>query len=256
MQRRQRVTKLTTEAIDTLPEEIRLSKLMAQRGMCSRREADRFIEQGLVAVEGVIVTTLGTRILPSREITLDQRAHNLQAQLATVLINKPLGYVSGLPEKGYQSAVMLIDKKNRQFPNEATPGRNGLAPAGRLDIDSTGLMVFTQDGRIAKRLIGPENSIEKEYMIQVQGDITDKNVNRLRHGLHLDGKALKPAQVEQVGENRLCFTLVEGKKRQIRRMCELVDLRVTRLTRIRIGKVTLGDLQIGKWRLLQTGEMF
>ena len=229
---------------------------MAQRGMCSRREADRFIEQGLVAVDGVFVTTLGTKILPSQKITLDQRARNQQSQFATVLINKPVGYVSGLPEKGYQSAVMLIIQKNRQHPNETTPGRNGLAPAGRLDIDSTGLMVFTQDGRIAKNLIGPESGVEKEYMTHVQGVITENKIKRLRHGLLLDGKELKPAQVAQLGESQLCFTLTEGRKRQIRRMCELVDLKVTRLTRIRIGEVTLGDLPLGKWRLLQPEERF
>jgi 23S rRNA pseudouridine2604 synthase len=224
--------------------------------MCSRREADRFIEQGLVAVDGVRVTTLGTKILPSQNITLDQRAQNQQSRFATVLINKPVGYVSGLPEKGYQSAVMLINRNNRQHPNEATPGRNGLAPAGRLDIDSTGLMVFTRDGRVAKMLIGPESGVEKEYITRVQGSITADKIKLLSHGLHLDGKTLKPARVENLGESQLGFTLTEGRKRQIRRMCELVDLKVTRLTRIRIGNVTLGDLPLGKWRLLQPGEMF
>jgi 23S rRNA pseudouridine2604 synthase len=224
--------------------------------MCSRREADRFIEQGLVAVDGVSVTTLGIKILPSQKITLDRRARNQQSRFATVLINKPLGFVSGLPEKGYQSAVILISQKNRQHPNEPTPGRNGLAPAGRLDIDSTGLMVFTQDGRVAKMLVGPESDVEKEYITRVQGTITADKIKLLRHGLHLDGKVLKPARVENLGAYRLGFTLTEGRKRQIRRMCELVDLKVTRLTRIRIGKITLGDLPLGKWRLLQPGERF
>jgi 23S rRNA pseudouridine2604 synthase len=176
---------------------------MAQRGMCSRREADRFIEQGLVAVDGVSVTTLGIKILPSQKITLDRRARNQQSRFATVLINKPLGFVSGLPEKGYQSAVILISQKNRQHPNEPTPGRNGLAPAGRLDIDSTGLMVFTQDGRVAKMLVGPESDVEKEYITRVQGTITADKIKLLRHGLHLDGKVLKPARVENLGAYRL-----------------------------------------------------
>ena len=137
--------------------ELRLSKLMSQRGICSRREADRFIEQGLVLVDGERVTTLGTKVGPHQTVTLTASAHRQQDKLVTVILNKPMGYVSGLPEKGYQSAVILVTANNRQNRAETTPNRAGLAPAGRLDIDSMGLIVFTQDGRIAKHLIGPES---------------------------------------------------------------------------------------------------
>ncbi len=236
--------------------EIRLSKLMAARGICSRREADRFIEQGLVSVDGNIVTTLGTRILESQTISLHQRARQQQAMLMTVLINKPLGYVSGLPEKGYSSAVMLIDHKNRHNMSDVTPKRHAMAPAGRLDIDSTGLMVFTQDGRIAKMLIGADSVIEKEYLVRVSGNITDSKMAQLRHGLMLDDKRLKPAHIENRKEDELKFILIEGRKRQIRRMCEQVDLPVTRLKRIRIGNIKLGNLGRGKWRLLHPDERF
>ena len=229
---------------------------MAERGICSRREADRFIQQGLVYVDGNVVTTLGTKVLKTQEITLDRQVHVQQSKLITVLINKPPGYVSGLPEKGYQSAVMLINKNNRQITSEKVPSRHGLAPAGRLDIDSTGLIIFTQDGRIAKSLIGPGNAIEKEYTVRVVGEITAAKIRQLRHGLHLDGKALKPATVERLDPARLQFILTEGRKRQIRRMCELVDLRVCRLNRVRIGRIALGNLGRGKWRLLQNSEEF
>jgi len=250
------VPNITISRQGKLTDDVRLSKLMAERGMCSRREADRFIQQGLVFVDGVTVVTLGTKIGRNQKITLDRQAHNQQSKLVTVLINKPAGYVSGLPEKGYQSAVMLIDKKRRQNPDEATPRRHGLAPAGRLDIDSTGLIVFTQDGRVAKKLIGPQSVVEKEYLVWVHGEITAAKIQLLQHGLHLDGKALKPALVKKINPAELRFILTEGRKRQIRRMCELVDLKVSRLTRIRIGRIVLGGLKTGKWRLLQSRERF
>ncbi len=239
-----------------MTEAIRLSRLMTERGLCSRREADRFIEQGLVSVDGTVVTTLGTKIIPTRQITLDPRAHIQQSQRVTVLINKPLGYVSGLPEKGYQSAVMLINKHNRFAQSDPVPGRHGLAPAGRLDIDSTGLMVFTRDGRVAKKIIAPHSAIEKEYLVRVQGRISSAKIELLQHGLCLDDKPLKRAEIAQLDHARLRFTLMEGRKRQIRRMCEQLDLKVTGLTRIRIGQVKLGRLGTGKWRLLRPGEYF
>ncbi len=240
--------------------EIRLSKLMAQQGLCSRREADRFIEQGLVSVDGVPVTVLGSKILPHQKITLAAAANQELAEKVTVLLNKPMGYVSGLPEDGHQSAVMLIDRDGRQNSGEKVPGRHGLAPAGRLDIDSMGLIIFTNDGRVARQLVGEqanENSqIEKEYLIWVRGDIDPDKLDQLRHGLSLDGKLLKPAQIDHLQGSQLRMVLVEGRKRQIRRMCELVGLRVSRLIRVRIGKVKLGKLEPGKWRLLKAHESF
>ena len=229
---------------------------MAERGLCSRREADRYIKQGLVYVDGEKITTLGTRVARDREITLHRRASAEQSGKVTVLLNKPAGYVSGLPEKGYPPAVTLITRQNRFDPGDRVPDRRGLAPAGRLDIDSTGLMVFTQDGRIAKALIGPQSSVEKEYLVWVEGEISPDKLRRLRQGLELDGRQLKPARVEQVVASRLRFILREGRKRQIRRMCDQVDLHVTRLTRIRIGRIQLGDLERGQWRLLGPEEEF
>lgn len=236
--------------------EIRLSKLMAQRGLCSRREADRFIEQGLVLVDGKPVTTLGTKVLESQSIILTEPAKKQQSEKITVLLNKPMGYVSGLPEDGYQSAVMLISRQNRQHPNDKTPSRQGLAPAGRLDIDSMGLIVFTNDGRIARQLVGQDRPMEKEYLAWVKGDITTARLNRLRHGLELDGRPLNPAKVDHIKGSQLRIVLTEGRKRQLRRMCECVDLTVSRLIRVRIGAVKLGRLESGKWRLLKRGESF
>ncbi|MDD5330295.1 MAG: pseudouridine synthase [Sulfuricella sp.] len=240
---------------------VRLSKLMSERGLCSRREADALIERGLVLVDGERVTQLGTRIDPSQTIVLDKRAEKQQAQRVTILLHKPVGYVSAQPEKGYQAAVTLIGKDSRykhdHSPQPYSPEHlHGLAPAGRLDIDSTGLLVLTQDGRIAKRLIGADSEIEKEYLVRVEGRLSEANLNKLNHGLSLDGEALKPAKVSWQNQDQLRFVLKEGKKRQIRRMCELVGLKVVGLKRIRIGRIKLGDLPVGQWRYLQEGEKF
>lgn len=245
-------------------EKIRLSKLMSQRGLCSRREADSYIERGWVFVDGERISELGTKISPLQEIKLHHVAQAQQADQITVLLNKPVGYVSGQPEPGYKPAIALINAES-QFhadkPPQASqplrrPHLKGLAPAGRLDIDSSGLLVFTQDGRIARQLIGAESEIEKEYLVRVEGTLSRHALSLLNHGLSLDGKMLKPAEVVWQNQDQLRFILREGKKRQIRRMCELVGLKVTALKRIRIGRVKLGNLPLERWRYLRSGEEF
>jgi 23S rRNA pseudouridine2604 synthase len=239
-----------------MSEPVRLSKLMAHRGLCSRREADRYIEQGLVLVDGVVVDVLGTRILPEQNIELKSAAKKAQAARHTILLNKPIGYVSNLPEDGYQAATELIQPENHTGGGDPNLSWVGFAPAGRLDIDSQGLLVLTQDGRVARKLIGADSTIEKEYLIWVEGDMGENTLDRLRDGLSLDGKRLKRAGIKKMDEYHLQFILTEGRKRQIRRMCELVDLRVTRLMRVRIGNVRLENLPVGKWRYLRQDEQF
>lgn len=242
-------------------EKIRLSKLMADRGLCSRREADAFIERGWVYVDGEKISTLGTRVYPNQIVTLDEKADAELSHAVTILLNKPIGYVSGQPEKGYKAAVTIINRDSR-FKGDSLQLRfnpshlRGLAPAGRLDIDSQGLLVLTQDGRIARQLIGENSEMEKEYLVRFDGVLTDSALKLLNHGLSLDGKALKPAKVSLQNADQLRFILREGKKRQIRRMCELVGLKVIGLKRIRIGKVKLGNLPIGQWRYLREEEGF
>ena len=238
---------------------IRVSKLLSEQGLCSRREADSYIARGWVWADGERVTELGTRVLPTAKLTLDQHAAMMQDQRVTILLNKPIGYVSGQAEDGYQPASVLItaetqletDTERFQHIN-----RRGLAPAGRLDIDSAGLLVLTQDGRIAKQLVGENSPVEKEYLVRVEGKLAPGDLERLRHGLELDGEALKPAKVKWQNADQLNFILQEGKKRQIRRMCEMVGLKVVGLKRIRIGHVLLGDLPPGKWRFLRGNESF
>ena len=234
---------------------------MAQRGLCSRREADRYIERGLVFVDGVRISELGTKISPNAKIELSQEGLVRQQTQVTILLNKPIGYVSGQAEAGYKPAATLINASSRwkldKSPRKFNPTQlKGLEPAGRLDIDSTGLLVLTQDGRIAKKIIGETSEVDKEYLVRVTGKLSADGLKLLNHGLSLDGKKLKPAKVTWQNEDQLRFVLNEGKKRQIRRMCELVGLKVTGLKRIRIGKIVLGNLPLGQWRYLRDDEQF
>jgi 23S rRNA pseudouridine2604 synthase len=214
---------------------------------------------------------LGQRAAANAQIEIDARARRQQAARVTVLLHKPVGYVSGQPEDGYESAAVLVQPGNRWREDrtriEFSPAhRRGLAPAGRLDIDSTGLLVLTQDGRVARALIGDEGRVEKEYLVRVRSAtgngrppaaaLGERGLALLRHGLVLDGVALKPARVSWANEDQLRFVLREGRKRQIRRMCEAVGLQVSGLKRVRIGSVALGALPLGQWRYLGAHERF
>jgi 23S rRNA pseudouridine2604 synthase len=241
-------------------EGVRLSKIMAERGLCSRREADGFIERGWVFVDGQRVSELGIRINPAAEVWLAPEAAQRQNMQVTILLHKPVGYVSGQPEPGFEPAVALIGPDN-QFDKDVAQRFHhthlrGLAPAGRLDIDSTGLLVLTQNGRIARQLIGEDSKTEKEYIVRVSGGLDANGLALLNHGLVLDGRRLRHAKVEWLNDDQLRFVLREGRKRQIRRMCELVGLKVTGLKRVRIGQVTLSDLPLGQWRYLRADETF
>ncbi len=287
---------------------VRLNKRMAELGMASRREADEWIGKGWVKVNGK-VAEMGMQVLPNVRIEIDKIAQGQQANQVTILINKPLGLVSGQAEDGHEPAITLVQPQNRWAEDNARFFFHGsqlksLVPAGRLDIDSTGLLVLTQDGRIARQLIGEESVMEKEYLVRViytgvhnaaaadsaaatyaarplprsaqPGQITQltriddddpvsldvqsvfpvEKLRQLRHGLSLDGQALKPAKVEWQNPEQLRFVLTEGKKRQIRRMCELVGLKVVGLKRVRVGNVMLGNLPVGQWRYLAPHEKF
>ncbi|WP_080426760.1 pseudouridine synthase [Burkholderia ubonensis] len=249
---------------------MRLSKRMSELGLCSRREADEWIEKGWVLVDGERIDTLGTKVRAEQRIEIDERASAAQAAQVTILLHKPVGYVSGQAEDGYEPATVLITRENhwsgdRSALRFSPQHLHSLAPAGRLDIDSTGLLVLTQNGRIAKQLIGEQSDIDKEYLVRVRFgerliDIDQhfpaESLAKLRHGLELDGVALKPAMVSWQNGEQLRFVLREGKKRQIRRMCELVGLEVVGLKRVRMGRVMLGALPQGQWRYLSADETF
>lgn len=248
-----------------MSELLRLSKRMSELGLCSRREADEWIARGWVRVDGQVVSELGSKVYPEQRVTVERQAAAEQSKRVTVLINKPMGYVSGQAEDGYTPAVALIKAENRwaddPSPEQFHPTQlRSLVPAGRLDIDSVGLLILTQDGRVAKTLIGEDTVIEKEYLVRVQyskpGTLPEADLKKLCFGLWMDGKQLLPAKVRWQNEDQLSFTLREGKKRQIRRMCDMVGLKVLGLKRVRIGKVKLGDLPVGQWRYLRPEESF
>ena len=302
---------------------LRLNKRMAELGLASRREADDWIAKGWVKVNGR-VAEMGMQVAPDVQIEIDRQAQGQQANQVTVLINKPLGLVSGQAEDGHQPAITLVQPQNRWSEDNARfffhPSHlKSLVPAGRLDIDSTGLLVLTQDGRVARQLIGENAGMEKEYLVRVmytgiintlaatsaaathaarplarapmqpgqpagssaaaarhpapptqlsriddddpvsldvQSVFPADQLALLRFGLSLDGQALKHAKVEWQNPEQLRFVLTEGKKRQIRRMCELVGLKVVGLKRVRVGKVMLGNLPLGQWRYLAPHERF
>jgi 23S rRNA pseudouridine2604 synthase len=237
---------------------------MTDRGLSSRREADDWIEAGWVRVDGRLAV-LGQRAQADALIEIDPKARAEQARRVTVLLNKPVGYVSGQAEDGYEPASVLVTRANHWDGDSSGIDLHAghlrhLAPAGRLDIDSTGLLVLTQDGRIAKRLIGDETRVEKEYLVRVawagEEPFPEQSLKRLRHGLELDGVQLREAKVSWQNEDQLRFVLREGRKRQIRRMCEMVGLQVLGLKRVRIGSVALGPLAAGPWRFLRDDEIF
>ena len=266
----------------------RLNKRMAELGMASRREADDWIGRGWVKVDGQ-VASMGMQVGPLARIEVARQAQGQQANQVTILINKPMGIVSGQAEDGHLPAITLVQPQNRWAEDNARfffhPRQlQSLVPAGRLDIDSIGLLVLTQDGRVARQLIGEDSVMEKEYLVRVatlgragdsgggdllatihENDPVTTNVQAvfpreklelLRHGLSLDGQPLKPAKISWQNPEQLRVVLTEGKKRQIRRMCELVGLKVVGLKRVRIGRVMLGNLPLGQWRYLAPHEKF
>ena len=239
-----------------LKEPPRLSKRVSEMTQCSRREADEWIENGWVRVDGVVVTTLGTRAHPSAKIEIKEEASKHQTESVTILLNKPLD-----AESESTAALSLITAENRWAEDEtrlvfkATHLR-GLALAGKLDAESTGMLVFTQEGSVARRITGDETRLEKEYMVRVEGELSPEGMKLLNFGLVLDEVKLKRAQVSWQNEQQLRFVLHESRKNQIQRMCELVGLRVTSIKRIRIGSVSLGKLPVGQWRYLRESERF
>ena len=199
---------------------------------------------------------MGHKVFSHANISLDERTKENKVSL---LLHKPLGYVSIKTDKNYKQAIDLI-KESNQFKKKNMKNKfskkilTKLAPAGRLDIDSTGLMIFTQDGTIAKKIIKPDSKIEKEYIVKFSGDINSKKIDLLTYGISIDGIKLKKAAVFKISNNQLKIILVEGKKRQIRKMLRIVNLDVLSLKRVRIGKVNLGNLPYGKWRFLKNSE--
>jgi 23S rRNA pseudouridine2604 synthase len=232
----------------------RVNRWLAQNGVCSRREAEDLIARGLVSIDGERVDDVGRKIAPGQTLTLADAAQSRLEASLTAVLHKPVGVVSAQPEAGQVPAVRLLTRAALVGESAVVPDAStSLAPLGRLDMDSRGLLLLSDDGVLAKAIIGPASDLEKEYLVRVTGQVTEKKLGLLCHGLQLDGRQLRRAKVTQLGPQKLRFVLKEGRNRQIRRMCELVGLHVVDLFRVRIGPLRLGDLPEGRWRAL-TGE--
>jgi 23S rRNA pseudouridine2604 synthase len=239
----------------------RLSKRISELGLCSRREADEWIENGWVRVDGVVVKTLGARVHPNAKIEVSDEAGKHETESVTLLYNAPLDMDFTPGDDSGAGPSSLIRRETRWAEDDSgvtfkASHLRRLALVGKLDAGSTGMVVFTQDGGTARRIAGDDAKLEKEYLVRVEGGLDEDGLKMLNHGLTLDGIKLKRAQVSWQSEQQLRVVLHESRKQQIQRMCELVGLRVVGIKRIRIGSVSLGKLPPGQWRYLRQNERF
>lgn len=226
----------------------RLQKLMARAGVASRRKAEEMIAAGRVRVNGQVVCEPGRQVDAERDIVeLDGRRIALSPQRSYVLLNKPVGYVS-----------TTHDPQGRPTVRDLVQSQERLYPVGRLDLDSEGLILLTNDGELTQRITHPRYEHDKEYRVLVAGQPAPRDIERLRRGVELEDGVTSPAEIEIAGsegpDTWLKFVIHEGRKRQIRRMGQAVGHPVKRLIRVRIGPLALGDLRSGAWRTLTTEE--
>lgn len=223
----------------------RLQKILSARGICSRRAAEEYLKQGRVSVNGV-TAGLGDLADPDLdEIAVDGVPVAAADRRTYLMLHKPRGYVTTLSdEKGRKTVAQLVSDCGAR-----------VWPVGRLDMDSEGLLLLTDDGELTNHLTHPRHEIEKEYRVWVSGEVTPAALEALSQSMELDGQKLRPARVRQLGEKQLDIVIHEGKNRQVRRMCAAVGLEVIRLKRVREGSVRLGDLPRGKWRNLTEEEI-
>lgn len=222
----------------------RLQKILSARGVASRRAAEKMIEEGRVTVNGAVALLGQTADPQNDEILLDGRPLPSGSEYVYILLHKPRGYVTTMSdEKGRRTAAELVaDCGVRVYP------------VGRLDMDSEGLLLFTNDGEFANKLMHPKHEVQKAYLTWVQ-NYSEEAVARLKQPITLDGYTIRAPKVRVVKTGLLEITIHEGRNRQVRRMCEAAGMQVSRLKRVREGKVALGDLPLGKWRYLTEEEV-
>ncbi|SFN95049.1 23S rRNA pseudouridine2604 synthase [Formivibrio citricus] len=240
---------------------IRLSKRMAELGLCSRREADEFIERGWVKVDGVVVDVLGSRVRPDQRIDLVKSAETELAERVTILLHKPVGYVCGPAEPGERPAWQLVKQETR-FSGDRSDihylkkHHNGLAPAGWLDVDASGLLVLTQDGRVSRKLISSAGDYEQEFLVDLAAPLPDDALARLNGRPKLDGEVVSSIKVSRQSDFQLRIVVRENRNRLIRQLCDWAGIKVTSVRRIRVGRIALADLPQGQWRYLRADERF
>ncbi len=228
----------------------RLQKILSQAGIASRREAERIITDGRVAVNGVVVTELGTKADAAKDrITVDGKPIKIESHKLYVLLYKPVGYMT-----------TMKDPEGRPIVTDLLKGiRERVYPVGRLDYNTEGLLLLTNDGDLANKLAHPSHEVDKGYLVRVRGQVTPAQLKHLAVGVDLEDGRTAPAQVSMVRESEnnswISITIHEGRYRQVRRMCEAVGLNVVRLKRSRYGFLEIGELKPGEYRLLSPAEV-
>ncbi len=223
---------------------IRLQKYLADAGICSRRKGEEYIRQGRVRVNGEVVTLLGTRIDPAKDrVEVDGRPVAGRESFVYIMLNKPKGVITSCSHRGEKIVMDLVDIDARVFP------------VGRLDKDSTGLLILTNDGALHQRLSHPSFDHEKEYEVETAAPLSDQDLDQMARGVVIDSRKTRSAAVTRMGRQKFSMVLQEGRKRQIRRMVETVGNRVVALHRVRIATLRLGGLEMSKWRHLSETEL-
>lgn len=230
--------------------QIRLNRLLARHGICSRRKADEFIQQGRVAIDGIVCREVGTEVNPNAErITFDGKPLEIEPKRDYLLFNKPVGVVTTKNDpQGRQTVMDFLPKQYHQ---------SGVFPVGRLDADSEGLLLLTNDGDWAQILLHPSHQMWKEYIVTTDTPLNSAMRKRLEQGMTISGKKTLPARIQAHNNTIEAFRMQirEGQNRQIRRMCQKVNLNVLSLQRVAMGPIQLGDLPSGKWRFLTEKEI-
>ena len=225
---------------------VRLNKYLAEQGVASRREADKLIAAGLVKVNGKVMTEMGQKIDPEADrIEVDEAGVRKSKKLVYIALNKPKGYVCSAKSTKSDPAIVtdLVDVGERIYP------------VGRLDKETTGLLLLTNDGTLVNQIIHPSSQSEKEYEVTFYKQIPEGALDKLRAGVKLAGEATLPTKAKKVAPAKIRIILKEGKNRQVRRICQKVGFPVRTLKRIRIKKLKLDDLPLGKWRHLTSAEV-
>ncbi len=225
---------------------MRLQKYLAHAGICSRRKAETHILEGRVKVNGTRINTLGTQVNPENDrVVFDDRVVTISPQKAHtyILVNKPRGYVTSCAQKNTRIILDLVPVKKRVYP------------VGRLDKDSEGLVLLTDDGSLHNRLSHPSHDHEKEYRVRTVFPVNDQALAAMARGMVIDGKKTRRARVKRIGQNEFFIILKQGLNRQIRKMVGKSGNRVDRLLRVRMANLTLGRMKPGEWRYLKKEEI-
>ncbi|MEG2348252.1 MAG: pseudouridine synthase [Clostridia bacterium] len=223
---------------------IRINKYIASAGVCSRRKADELVKSSKVSINGNIVTDLATLVNHKDIVKIDEKKILINEKKVYIMLNKPIGYITTNDEQfGRKCTLDLIHEKVRVFP------------VGRLDMDTEGLLILTNDGKFANELMHPKNNVEKVYIVTYAGQLSKEQIESLKNGVDIGEYTTKPAKVKRLNSTSFEMTISEGKNRQIRKMCETVEINLRNLKRVKVGELALGTLEVGKYKFLSKKEL-